>query len=277
MTNHNLIQLEDIFTYQDKGEWPIVDSHLLSTTYKNRWEMADKLFAELDQDLFNKVNKKVEHDGWQDENIPEKSFSKKLSGSAFSNDDDFMIGPNDWDGRNPKIGDYVQRRKVYIYDWTKDELQHTTEAIDYFVGMHEAFKPVLEHYLYECYSDQLDLIEKLLYKLMIIQYNTPKATEDNRTQHRKFNTERFGDEHCDETLGGLHLGENYAEFRAKNTKSNEWELIHQLADNKMLWMFGENAERSGLIPTYHGMQHNPDKDLNTRYSIIFDLQARYKQ
>ena len=108
-------------------------------------------------------------------------------------------------------------------------------------------------------------------------YNTPKATEENRAQHRKFNTERFGDEHCDETLGGLHLGENYAEFRAKNTKSNKWELIDQLTDNKMLWMFGENAERSGLIPTYHGMQHNPGKDLNTRYSIIFDLQARYKQ
>jgi hypothetical protein len=112
---------------------------------------------------------------------------------------------------------------------------------------------------------------------MIIQYNTPIATEETRVQHRKFNTERFGDEHCDETLGGLHLGENYAEFRAKNTKSNKWELIHQLTENKMLWMFGENAERSGLIPTYHGMQHNPGKDLNTRYSIIFDLQARYKQ
>ena len=77
---------------------------------------------------------------------------------------------------------------------------------------------------------------------MIIQYNTPKATEENRAQHRKFNTERFGDEHCDETLGGLHLGENYAEFRAKNTKSNKWELIDQLADNKMLWMFGERMQ-----------------------------------
>ena len=46
MTNHNLIPLEDIFAYQDKGEWPMVDSSLLSTTYKDRWEMADKLFSE---------------------------------------------------------------------------------------------------------------------------------------------------------------------------------------------------------------------------------------
>ena len=52
MTNHNLIPLEDIFAHQDKGEWPMVDSPLLSTTYKNRWEMADKLFSELDENLF---------------------------------------------------------------------------------------------------------------------------------------------------------------------------------------------------------------------------------
>ena len=228
VTSHNLISLEDIFAYQDTGEWPMVDSHLLSTTYNNRWEMADKLFKELDKDLFDKVNKEKQYQDWQDPEIPEKSYSKKYSGSALSYDDDYMVGPHDWDSE-VNIGDYVQRRKAYIYDWTKDGLQHTTEAISYFTGMHEAFKPVLEHYLYECYSDQLDLIEKLLYKLMIIQYNTPIATEQNRVQHRKFNTERFGDEHCDETLGGLHLGENYAEFRAKNTKSNKWELIHQLA------------------------------------------------
>ena len=276
MTNHNLLPLEDIFSYQDIGEWPMVDSSMLSSIYENRWEMADKLFAELDENLFNKVNEEKEYTSWKDPKIPEKSYSKKYSGSALSYDDDYMVGPHDWDSES-KIGDYVQRRKAYIYDWTKDGLQHTTEAISYFTGMHEAFKPVLEHYLYECYSDQLDLIDKLLYKLMIIQYNTPIATEETRVQHRKFNTERFGDEHCDETLGGLHLGENYAEFRAKNTKSNKWELIHQLTENKMLWMFGENAERSGLIPTYHGMQHNPGKDLNTRYSIIFDLQARYKK
>ena len=48
------------------------------------------------------------------------------------------------------------------------------EALSYFTGMHEAFKTVLEYYLYECYSDQLDLIDKVLYKLMVIQYNTPK-------------------------------------------------------------------------------------------------------
>ena len=85
-----------------------------------------------------------------------------------------MVGPHDWDSES-KIGDYVQRRKAYIYDWTKDGLQHTTEAISYFTGMHEAFKPVLEHYLYECYSDQLDLIDKLLYKKRVKEIAEPKA------------------------------------------------------------------------------------------------------
>ena len=58
--------------------------------------MADKLFAELDENLFNKVNEEKEYQNWQDPEIPEKSFSKKYSGSALSYDDDFMIDL-DWD------------------------------------------------------------------------------------------------------------------------------------------------------------------------------------
>jgi hypothetical protein len=53
-------------------------------------------------------------------------------------------------------------------------------------------------------------------------------------------------------------------------------MITELADNKMLWMHGEDSEQSGWIPTYHGMTHNPQDDLGDRYSIIMDLQARYK-
>ena len=53
-------------------------------------------------------------------------------------------------------------------------------------------------------------------------------------------------------------------------------MITELADNKMLIMHGEHSEQSGWIPTYHGMQHNPQEDLGDRYSIIMDLQVRYK-
>jgi hypothetical protein len=77
MTNHNLLPLEDIFSYQDIGEWPMVDSSMLSSIYENRWEMADKLFAELDENLFNKVNEEKEYTSWKDPKIPEKKLFKK--------------------------------------------------------------------------------------------------------------------------------------------------------------------------------------------------------
>ncbi len=111
---------------------------------------------------------------------------------------------------------------------------------------------------------------------MVIKYNTPSATEETLTEHREHCSLRFGREHCDETLGGLHLGENYSEFYAKNTKTNERNIITELAEDKMLWMHGEDAEQSGFIPTYHGVEHNPDPSLQERYSIIIDLQANYK-
>ena len=44
----------------------------------------------------------------------------------------------------------------------------------------------------------------------------------------------------------------------------------------MLWMHGEHAKQSGFIPTFHGMIHNPQEELKERYSIIMDLQVRYK-
>ena len=82
--------------------------------------MADKLFAELDENHQSQRRKRIPKIG-KIRNT-EKSFSKNIR-SALSYDDDFMIGPYDWDSEL-QIGDYVQRRKAYIYDWTKDGLLH---------------------------------------------------------------------------------------------------------------------------------------------------------
>ncbi|MDA9992381.1 hypothetical protein N9E03_01715 [bacterium] len=274
---YNLFTLEQLQDYQQAGKWPLADSTLLSTKYADRWKVADRLFKDVNKEFFIKLNQQEEFTIKQTEDpeIPHKSFSRHYSGSVFSYDNDYMASPTQWN-LDTEPTEFVERTKVYIYDWTEGNIQESSLEFDYFVEMHKDFKPVVEHYLNECYSDQLDLIDKTLYKLMIIRYNNPSATEENIVEHRKWNTERFGDEHFDETLGGLHLGENYSEFKAKNETTNKWEIITELTKNKKMWMHGEHAQQSGWIPTTHGMSHNPQKDLKDRYSIIFDLQARYK-
>ena len=276
---HNLISENDLKIMQAAGEWPVVHSELLQTKYADRYERAGALFDVLNEDLFlalNEIEDKQQPTAnvVKDPNIPNKSYAHQYQGAVFGYDVDIMAGPESWD--SDTIGkDYVERRKCYIYDWTQQKLPFELPELEYFVQMHNDFKPVLEHYANECYADQKDTWQKNLYKLMVIQYNVPTATDETRVNHRKHNTERFGDEHCDETLGGLHLGENFVEFHAKNTASGTWEYIDGLEQNSMLWMFGEHAERSGWIPTYHGMTHNSDPQHDVRYSIIFDLQARY--
>ena len=282
---HKLFTYDELKNYQQDGKWPLADSTLLSTKYADRWQMAEKLSNTVDVEFFKKYNNDYNIKEWNEESIPNKSYSYLYSGDVLSMDQDIMSGPTAWELPNEdgKQDETVNRTKIYFFNWTADNLEkdvkyNAPEEFKYFVEMQKDFQPVLEHYLYQNYADQMQLWEDLiLYKLMVIKYNTPSATEKNRTEHRKHNSIRFGDDHCDETLGGLHLGENYSEFWAKNTKTNERNMITELADNKMLWMHGEHAEQSGWIPTYHGMQHNPKNELGDRYSIIMDLQVRYKQ
>jgi hypothetical protein len=280
MKLYNYNELKDL---QQSGQWPQSSYDLLATKYADRFEMCERLFEKMDHEKFEYYNSHDEHtiEDWADENIPDKSYAKRHGGPTFSYDVDYMIGPHDWDSApEERIGDYVMRKKVYLMEWTGEHYEKYAEKfpeLEYFIEMHNDFKPVLEHYYKECFSDQYDKVERVLYKMMLIQYATPTATDSNRAEHRKHNTERFGADHCDETLGGLHLGENYVEFEAKNTASGEWEPIYGLEEDVSLWMFSEHAERSGWLPTYHRMVHNPDPSLGDRYSIIFDLQARYKE
>ena len=112
---------------------------------------------------------------------------------------------------------------------------------------------------------------------MVIEYSHPTANAGNILEHKKHNTERFGDIHCDETLGGLHLGENVVEFYIENHITKERKYVKELSENNTLWFFGEYSERSGWQPSMHGMMHNSQYNkIGKRYSIIFDLQARYK-
>ena len=288
---HKLFTYNELKDHQQAGTWPLADSTLLSTKYADRWEMAKKLHDTVDVDFWKKFNTDPQVDQWANEDIPNKLYSDLYSGDVFSMDRDYVAGPNAWllpeDGI--KRDETVNRTKIYIMQYTDSNLrdgnfEQIPEELKYFIEMHKDFRPVMEHYLYENYSDQMHLWKDwqgefdlgIIYKLMVIKYWTPSATPEQVTEHRKHGSLRYGRHHCDETLGGLHLGENYSEFWAENTKTKERNMITELADNKMLWMHGEDSEQSGWIPTYHGMEHNPQNDLGDRYSIIIDLQARYK-
>ena len=272
---------------QADGTHAVTDSELLGSKYKDRWKVAARLMDQVNEDSHYKFNSfdptnPPMTEKWEDENIPEKSYAYRHEGPMFGCDLDYMIGPSDWDDGNgvPPVGDYVMRKKLYLFPWSNREYDNQEQILpelQYFMDMHADFMPVLEHYRDECFGDQKDDISSYLYKLMVVQYATPKATDINRGDHRAWCTERFGPEHVDETLGGLHLGENYQEFQAKNSATNEWEFVTGLdTSNKVLWLFSEDAEKSGWIPTQHKMIHNQDLSLDMRYMIGFDLQARYK-
>lgn len=279
---------EELKQQQATGELPFFEGspELLA----ERWENAGRLMEQLTPDFFYAYNDFLDddrptHDTWQEEGIPDKSYADRYSGPVFGCDWDYMVGPHDWyrTEDEPKLHDYVLRKKIYIYDWSKEKYEMAqrygaprTPELEYFFKLHEEYKQVLDYYYAECFADQASNIEKLLYKMMIIQYVCPTADETNITEHRKHNTERFGPDHCDETLCGLHLGENVTEFEYKNTLTEEWEPAN-ITDNKLLMFFSEHAEKSGWKPIYHRMIHNPDTNEKIRYSIIFDLQARYKE
>lgn len=277
---HKLYSQQQLLEKQASADLALADSELLATEFADRFDVAQQLFAKLDSNMFVNLNTTENDlpqlDDWQDEDIPHKSFAVKHQGPVFGFDIDTMIGPNDWYNESDPIGDRVLRRKCYIYDWTHHYDISALPELEYFTRLHAAFKPVLEHYLKECFVDQEPEFEKNLYKLMIIEYSHPTATEETIKEHRAHNTERFGDVHCDETLGGLHLGENYVEFYIENHLTGERKSVAGLDENKMLWFFGEHSQKSNWQPSMHGMQHNPADGLGTRYSIIFDLQARYK-
>ena len=269
-----MLQRNNLKDMQSVGTWPAFESDLLKTKYADRYQVASDLFKYMDSGVFESLNHYEDEEPyihlWKDDDLPNKIYSTRHEGPCFGFDIDYMAGPHDWENEDDPIGDYVVRKKLYIYDWTGEKLDVVPPELQYFIEMHADFVPIMQQ------GKELfprNDIKKWLHKLMVIEYSTPTATAENVDSHREHNTNRFGDSHCDETFAGLHLGENYKEFQAKNTFTDNWEYVEGLDKNKMLWMFGEDAESVGWKPTYHRMVHSTDTK-DTRYSIIFDLQGR---
>lgn len=279
---------QELRDMQKEGLWPSAYSDMLETKYADRYEMAKRLHQKMSSEYFFYINNiksapEAEVRIRRDSGNEDRNWVVSHSGRIIGYDQDYMLGPHDWYKQYDQKAkyDYVRRNKVYVFQWAREgyELKKKSSSmefpeLEYFIRMQEDFQPILEHYYSECFKGLHENHSKVLYKLMVIHYHCPTATEETFVEHRKHNTERFGHSHCDETLGGLHLGENYQEFEALNVKTDEWEVIPGLTKNECLWMFSEHAEEADWKPTYHRMIHNPDPTLGERYSIIFDLQAR---
>ena len=281
----NLKNKEEHLALQKTGELPVFSyTSEQWNKFQDRWTQASRLFERMNTQVFNDITN-IANEGalfteWRDEDLPEKIYSYRHEGSVIGYDEDYMVGPHDWEHEDDPIGDYVMRKKLYIYPWTGEKVhEHIRKGgafgfseLLYFIDMHKSFMPFMES-LHDLFQDQP--IKRFVHKLMVIEYSTPCLDMGDEVEHRAHNTDRFGGDHCDETLAGYHLGENYVEFEARNPATDEWQTIPGLTEQNTLLMFGEHSEQSGFKPTYHRMIHNPDPSLGTRYSIIFDLQARY--
>lgn len=272
---HNMEKLystEELKKMQKEGKFPISKFSLLNTKYKDRWDRAADLMNIVDHDFILKThNQLVSQDeaevrlGW--ERLHSCYYITKYEGDVFSHDIDYYYDEPGDDSY------YAMRKKIYLCNGSRETYEReklNIPEIEYFLDFYDDIRPIMEHYA----RDNFPEIEDFLYRFMIIEYSYPTATEDHEVpyhEQRKFNTESFGPDHCDETLGGFHLGENQKEFQAQNTKTGDWEYIPDLENDGTLWMFGEYGEDHGWMPTYHQMVHNPDPTFGTRYSIIVDL------
>ena len=165
--------------------------------------------------------------------------------------------------------EYVCRKKVYITN--KNIFKYNEHGKDnphykYFIEMKQDFDQVLEPYFDQhfpgCETD-------FWTSMMLIEYACPFATEENAIEMRTFNTNVWGPEHCDETLAGLHIGEDVQEFQA--CANGEYRYIPELMDNHAFFFYGEHSEEYGHTPTFHRMIPHKTEPNSTRYSIIIDV------
>lgn len=269
-----------------RGEFNLVHDDLLRTKYKNRFNVIDKFF---NNDIPPAAEMfKILDDPKNPGHMP-KVDGLKLS-SAYNGHDFINLS---MDAKSLKQGfktltvddflanKYVVRKKVYITEkllYKVNDLKSqnseysVSDDTQYFIDMYKDFRPVLEHYADELFPGAREE-HQLNPALSLIQYECPFADEENIMEMKEFSTVAWGPEHCDGTLGALHLGENIQEFQARD-KNGEYKYIDELMDNNSLWFFGDLSRQYGWDPVYHRMIFNPNDRTFTRYSIIFNLYVK---
>ena len=266
-----LYSTEELKNMQATGEWPVSQFSVINEKYSDRWTEAKKVMDAICRDpnvmIDAHANLEKEHENMiriRNERYHERNYVRNHMSMIWSYDvDTYFKEPEDYSY-------WARRTKLYINNGSRASYELFDKKIpelEYWLDFFDDISPIMDHYA----TNNFPSVKDFLYRFMLIEYDYPTATEADYHEQRKFNTDSFGPDHCDETLGGFHIGENQMEFQAANTKTGDWEYIQDLDKNNTLWMFGEYGEKDGWIPTYHRMIHNPDPTFGTRYSIIVNL------
>lgn len=224
--------------------------------------------------LENSVHTKVYDEWW-----PDREWEDRYNYPGFGYDIVYKAGPHDWNlegadqksgikDKTLKINDYCIRKKIYLHG---HEVDNTFPEIKYFNDIRTRYLPELESVVNK-FSDQTD-IKSYIFQLMLIEYSNNYIPEGKEDDYWSWNFEKFGLPHCDESLGGLHLGENLTGFYIDKPTER---VYYDLTKDKTLWFWGQEAEASGFIPTTHGVEYLKNSNGKNRYSVIFNLKSRRK-
>ena len=254
--------------------------------YNNRWDMASKLFAMAPNDMLIQLpntdggdnNYKFRFD-FKNEFMTVEFSLKILPDNFIPEELDTRKDDHTFEKSYPlseiKNKKYVYRKKLYIREKEKVKYQNyvntTGKAVpefQYFLNMFDDLKPILEYYEQNAFNG----IQNTQRELMLIEYGTPFANDEDIDYQKIYNSYAWGKEHSDELLGGLHLGENSQEFQIQNLQTGDYEYIDEFnTDLYALWMFGEFSKPYGFQDIFHRMVPQSKDKNKFRYSIIFNL------
>lgn len=257
---------------------------VLLTKFSDRWDYMDRLFKELDTEIWKNCKDTTYERRGGDEHWPRREWTHAHSGPQIGWDQDHIAGLHDYwqpyanhravnqpepELQGTTINDSVTRDKIYIYNEGfpySEEMLHAFPSLKYFIKMRDAFEPeVLK--MTNHYADQD--IAQFKPCLMLVKYDVPDFVDYHSYMH--WNFYKFGGDHADDNLGALHLGENQTAFYVKDDKGKR--NFTELKYANTLWTWGDFAKESGITPTTHGVEYFGGS--GPRYSIIYNLECDY--
>jgi hypothetical protein len=258
-----------------------IKSDLLSGKYSDRWEKMKQLMDSMPtKEYLPKCKLK------EGEVNPAVKFNFQFSGHPYFNlaFDTHILDPDNIGAIQAEETfnmEYVCRKKIYIsqkniwqYEGYLDDGGQANEPYEYFIEMKKDFDKIIKPY-YDTHFEGIQDKYEFWTSMMMVEYACPFANDDNAIEMRTFNTNVWGPEHCDETVAGLHVGENVREFQASYTgEDGEYLYVPELMDDHYFFFYGEESQQFGYTPIYHRMVPHDSEPSSTRYSIIIDLETR---
>ena len=247
------------------------------------WQKLETLFSRMDQDtMLSLPGSDLEH--VYDKEWPSREWEERFQTNGIGYDIVYKAGPHDWslpgagkktgiENRQQMLNDSVVRKKIYLREFQVPQVTlDVLPELDYFVQIREQFLPAVTEYT-QHFQDQTD-IEQYVFQLMLIEYSNSFIPSNSTVdEYWSWNFEKFGLPHCDESLGGLHLGENLEGFYIDKSDKR---VYYDLTKDDTVWFWGQEAAASGCEPTVHGVEYLNNSNGKNRYSVIFNLKTKRK-